>query len=139
MGMKMPKRADGRGELHERGGRRRRRRTEQLLHAELEDVGAVRGDRKGLGQRGLTGRGERTAREDGRDHAGGQRGRRAQRADTCSRCRRDGRQREPEVCAPALGGAVPCHYLSFRTDGPAGRPAGGREARVGGLRAVSGL
>jgi len=36
------------------------------------------------------------------------------------------------VCAPALGGAVPCHYLSFRIHGPGRTSLGGGSDRIGG-------
>ena len=98
------------------GGVGRGSGTDEFLHAELEHVRAVGRDGEGLGEGGLACCGERTTGKNGGDHS-----RRDDRAQgsrggdvagtTCSRCRRDGRQREPQVCAPALGPAVPCHYL----------------------------
>ncbi len=43
---------------------------------------------------------------------------------TDSRCRQCGGQRGPEVCAPARGGAMPCHYLSFRIPAWSDVPSG---------------
>ena len=72
----------------------------ELLHAELEHVRAVGRDRKCAGQGRLARRGERATGEDGCDDSRSDNGACGRGADdataaTCSRCRRDGRQREP--------------------------------------------